>query len=214
MLYLAISQRHKGCNHNSHLILTLITGETCSKLSVMNNRWRSCTHRTVISTLRSLSRTRTHLLSAVPLDVEAVNDLFLTSKPYKEGDHSFPCLDGLDRLDCLLLVCACPPFKLPFLVAFRLSSTPTFALYFYPFFRLVVPRLFKLFTRTYPHSPYPGTKPSCTLFFFSSPDIVCSLCLLSTHCSLYRSPLPHPLVQIVEAARGLSLNYPLSISNL
>lgn len=70
MLCLATSRRHKACHNSSRLISTLTTGETCSRRLVMNNRWRSCTHLTVISTLRSLSPTHTHLPSAVLLDGE------------------------------------------------------------------------------------------------------------------------------------------------
>lgn len=44
MLSLATSRRHKGCssssNNSTHLILTLTIGETCSRRSVTNNRWK------------------------------------------------------------------------------------------------------------------------------------------------------------------------------
>ena len=190
MLCPATIRRHKPCSsssnnnsNNNRLILTLTTGETCSRRSVTNNRWRSCTLM-VTSTLRSLSPTSTRLPLAVLLDGEAVNNSFPASLPrdlpHEEAHSHFltPLIDLIAPRFCL------PSFQVTYLVlrlclvAFRLPNRFAFAFSIFIFFLHPIVLL---------------TLPSCaardrTLVDpdFSSLNFACSR-LLSTHCSLYNS---------------------------
>jgi len=78
MLCLAINRLHKACNSSSsRQILTLTTGEICSRRSVTNRRWTSCTQLMGTSTLLSLSPTHTRLRLAARSDGEGRADYFL-----------------------------------------------------------------------------------------------------------------------------------------
>ena len=141
MLYLATNRRHKECNHSSHLILTPITGETCSKLWVTNNRWRSCTRRTAISTPRSLSLTRTHLRLAALLDD--------SSKLSKRERGIITLIDHSSFSLALLSSC---PFWSRTAVPLSCFVCPRLPLshFIFIFFRLVFFQLFKLVARVPP----------------------------------------------------------------
>jgi hypothetical protein len=97
MLCPATTRRHKRCSNNNRLILTLTTGETCSRRSVTNNRWRSCTHLMVTSTLQSLSPTSTLPPSAALLEGEAVNKSFIASRLATPGSSYSSLTSLIDR---------------------------------------------------------------------------------------------------------------------
>ena len=222
------SQLRKASNNSSsRQILTLIIGETCSRRSAMNRRWRSCTRLMDTSTLQSLSTTHTRLPLAVRSEDEGASDCSLPRGRPREEENRSPA-DPFDRSH---LVFAYLPFKLPNLVAhpylcpvaFRLSL-----LSFYFIFYFLSPRCLSVFSSL---SPSHRCSSSSQLIpvFFPLRTLFALFCLLSTHCSLYHSlsrqlhplrPLRRPpnntscLVQIVALARSLSLTSPSSIPNL
>ena len=140
----ATNRLHKGChNSNNHRILTHITGVTCSRLSVMNHRWTSCTRLMDTSTLRSLNPTHMRLRLAAHSDGERGAKLFPSPGLSCCNERTTPLVGFFDRsasfppalvssypiwsYDCVLLgpVHPRPPSLLFLLFLFHLV-TPAF----------------------------------------------------------------------------------------
>jgi len=174
MLCPATSRLHRACNNSSsRQISTLTIGETCSRRSVTNRRWTSCSHLMDIFTLQFLSLTRTRLPSAAHSEGEGAGDLLPT---LRLATGIIPHIDVFDRSP---LVFACCSFKLPYPVA-CLHPRLTFLVFYFILFLppRCLSRFLKLVILTSP-LPFLQLNPREPCFFPSS-NLIALPCLLST----------------------------------
>jgi len=162
MLCQVTSRLHKACNNSSsRQILTLTTGETCSRRSVMNHRWMSCTHLMDIFTQQSLSLIHTRLPSAARLEGEGTKDVFpyLAACP-REWENDPMLTPLIDRSSFSPALLSSYPVRSHAFVPSRFVcprfplSLFFFLLYFFPF-HLVVSIAFFLACRHHTLPPCP-----------------------------------------------------------